>query len=179
MKIPAPVRRGGHTHGVLWSPSLQRLTNDSPRRNDWLSSETLAPIESTTKNAHPMQQMEKSPTYYFSIPLLGKFQKGIFFWWETQHASACSQSPPSLFRQAKADMPAGRWNKYDKHAICIQRMGLISWLVSSSSHHQRCYLWRSCQTCPRRYCAVIFILIELKSETIQNKAKLPSAVEKM
>lgn len=79
MKIPAPVRRGGHTHGVLWSPSLQRLTNDSPRRNDWLSSETLAPIESTTKNAHPMQQMEKSPTYYFSIPFFGKISKGHFF----------------------------------------------------------------------------------------------------
>lgn len=115
----------------------------------------------------------------FQYPFWENFKRAFFFLWETQHASACSQSPPSLFRQAKADMPAGRWNKYDKHAICIQRMGLISWLVSSSSHYQRCYLWRSCQTCPWRYCAVIFILIELKSETIQNKAELPSAVEKM
>lgn len=82
MKIPAPARRWGHTHGILCSPSLQWLTNDSPRCNDWLSSKTLAPIESVAKSAHPMQQMEKkkkkSNVLFFNT-LLGRISKGPFF----------------------------------------------------------------------------------------------------
>lgn len=70
---PSSCVSGGTHPWCTLKPVITVLTNDSPRCNDWLSSETLAPIESAAKSAHPMQQMEKSPTYYFSIPFLGKF----------------------------------------------------------------------------------------------------------
>lgn len=40
-----------------------------------------------------------------------EISKEPFFWWKTLHAYACWQSRQSLFRQAKADMPAGRWRQ--------------------------------------------------------------------
>lgn len=148
MKIPAPVCQGGHTHGVLWSPSLQRLTNDSPRCNDWLSSKTLAPIESAAKRTHPMQQ-KKSPTYHFSTPppsFLERF-KGTFL-----SKTACL----SLLTISPISVPAGQsrhacralrqiWQACLIHALkCTNQ--LTDWL--SNPNHQCSYLYGAVKPVP-------------------------------
>lgn len=52
------------------SPSLQRLTNDSPGYNNWLSSKTLTPTESKAKtNLHAAREISKL-WIFFSLHLL-------------------------------------------------------------------------------------------------------------
>lgn len=115
---PSSCALGGHTHGVLRSPSLQRLTNDSPRCNDWLSSETLAPIESAAKSAHPMQQMEKKvQRIIFQYPFRESFKRAFFV-----RNQACLRS----LTISSISVPAGQ----SRHACRAMKTNMTSMLYA-------------------------------------------------
>lgn len=79
------------------SPSLQRLTNDSPGYNNWLSSKTLTPIESMSKILHSTRNF-RIMIFFFLHLLFTTCRRNI------SEQSSC----PNLLTIFSISVPAGQ-----------------------------------------------------------------------